>query len=111
MLDKDNPFERDNEKELAEKVRSYAGTDSEFAKDTELLEHGAQLAQNTSNALSHPFFKGLSAKQRYYLGDETVLEQAQIGGKVVREDDAGFWGQSKYLKGSVLSTCLAGIVQ
>ncbi|KAH7327545.1 major facilitator superfamily domain-containing protein [Rhexocercosporidium sp. MPI-PUGE-AT-0058] len=112
-LDKDNPFERDNEKELAEKVRSYARMDPELAKDTELLEHGAQLAQNTSNALSNPFFKGLTVKQRYYLGDrdETVVEQAQIGDKLVREDDAGFWGQSKYLKGSVLSACLAGIIQ
>ncbi len=109
-MDKDNLFERDNEKELAEKVRNYARIDPELAKDTELLEHGAQLAKDTTNALSQEFFKGLPAKERYYLGDRDV-ELSQIGNKVVREDNAGFWGQSKYLKGSVLSACLAGIVQ
>ena len=89
----------------------YAETDPELAKDTELLKHGAQLAQNTSHALSNSFFKNLSPRQRYYLGGEAVAKQDQIDGKVVHESDAGFWGQSKYLKGSVLSACLAGIVQ
>ncbi|PMD51095.1 uncharacterized protein K444DRAFT_636458 [Hyaloscypha bicolor E] len=83
-LDKDNQFERDSETELAEKVGSYARMDLELAKDTELLQYGAQLAQNASNALRRPFFQGLLAKQRYYLGDrdKTVVEQAQIGGKL-----------------------------
>lgn len=109
-MDKDNPFERDNEKELAEKVRNYAKIDPELEKNTELLEHGAQLAKDPSNALSQKYFKGLPAKQRYYLGDRDV-GPSQIDNNVAREDNAGFWGQSKYLKGSVLSACLAGIVQ
>lgn len=96
---------------MVKKVTIYAETDPELAKDTELLKHGAQLAQNTSHALSNSFFKNLSPRQRYYLGGEAVAKQDQIDGKVVHESDAGFWGQSKYLKGSVLSACLAGIVQ
>jgi hypothetical protein len=117
MLDKDNPFEMDNDEELAKKVKIYTETDPELDKQSELLKCGAHLAQNTNNALGTPLFKALSVKQRYYLGDddkmvvEEAMKEAQNGGKWVREDDAGFWGQSKYLKGSLLLACLAGIIQ
>jgi len=117
MLDRDNPFEMDNDEELAEKVKNYTETDQELDKHSELLTCGAQLAKNTNNALGSPLFKDLSAKQRYYLGDDNKMvveeakKEAMKGGKWVREDDAGFLGQSKYLKGSVLLACLAGIIQ
>ena len=109
-MDKDNPFDGDNDPELTKKVKNYAETDPELDKHSELLKCGAQLAQNTRNALGNPLlFQDLTPKQRYYLGDDnkTVVEEAQKDGKVVREGHAGFWGQSKYLKGSILSACLA----
>lgn len=116
-LDKDNPFDGVTSKELAAMVKNYTETDPELAKHFELLKFGAQLAQHTTNALSNPLlfeeFKDLSSKQRYYLGDNNkeVEKDAPKSSKFVREDNATFWVQSKTLQGSVLSTCLAGIIQ
>ena len=67
---------------------------------SELLICGAILAKDVKNALADytkPKFKDLSNDQKTYLKEKA--------------DRKGFLGQSKYLKGSLLSACLAGVIQ
>lgn len=127
-LDLDNPFEKDNDAELASKVRTFVDTDSGLDKHFELLNCGAQLAKDKKNALANEIlFQDLSEEQKEYLKDDEdsgrigiwpldALRRMVNGGHLSTdpknaEEKAGFWGQSKYLKGSILSACLAGIIQ
>lgn len=101
-MDLDNPFEKYNDEELAQKVRIFANTDPELGEYFKLLNCGAQLARDQKNALANEtLFGHLSKEQKDYL----------MNSKKDGEEHAGLWGQSKYLKGSVLSACLAGIIQ
>ncbi len=101
-LDVNNPFEKDNDEEIAKKVRTVTETDSGLDEYFELLNYGAHLAKDQENALANePLSAHLSNEQKRY------FENNNKGGG----EQAGFWGQSKYLKGSVLSACLAGIIQ
>jgi hypothetical protein len=81
-------------------VEEYTKSASHLGKHLELLKSGAQLAKDKDNALGD---KNLFPDS--YLADEQ-REYLRTG-----ELNAGFWQQSKYLKGSVLSACLAGIIQ
>jgi hypothetical protein len=77
--------------------------DRGLTKHLELLTCGAQLARDQEIALggdtdfSKHFLEELWDEQKAYLRKG--------------EKEAGFWGQSKYLKGSLLSASLAGIMQ
>jgi len=82
------------------KVKEFTNTSRHLGKDLELLKSGAQLAKDKNNYLqdSEKFpVSELSQEQRDYL--------------LTGEAKSDFWHQSKYLKGSVLSACLAGIIQ
>ncbi|KAH8760264.1 hypothetical protein BGZ57DRAFT_609367 [Hyaloscypha finlandica] len=99
-LDVDNPFKELNDTELGVKVKEFTNTSRHLGKDLELLKSGAQLAKDKNNYLqdSEKFpVSELSQEQRDYL--------------LTGEAKSDFWHQSKYLKGSVLSACLAGIIQ
>ena len=99
-LDTANPLSGLTDVEIYNKVQKYTSTASTVSKHLELLTSGAHLAHNKQNALrSRDLFPDsyITKRQRDYLLDE--------------EQVAGFWQQSKFLKGSVLSACLAGIIQ
>jgi hypothetical protein len=90
-------FKEFTDQELAEKVDEFAEARG-LAEHSELLVRGAILARDVKNAVTnYTKFSDLSDDQKKY------LEQG--------EKKAGFWGQSKYLKGSLLSACLAGVIQ
>jgi hypothetical protein len=91
-------FKEFTDQELAEKVEEFAKADGGLTKHSELLLCGATLARDVDNALEdYSRFSDLSDDQKRY------LKQG--------EKKAGFMGQSKYLKGSLLSACLAGVIQ
>lgn len=90
-------FKEFTDQELAGKVDEFAEARG-LAEHSELLVRGAILARDVKNAVTdYTKFSDLSDDQKKY------LKQG--------EKKAGFWGQSKYLKGSLLSACLAGVIQ
>ena len=115
----DNPLAGLNGHELGMKVQSFVDLDEDLTKHKTLLICGAKLAQDKEVALGNNTehedgytkehveepekrpvegsIEGLSSKQKKYLRDS--------------EEQRGFLDQSKYLKGSLLSACLAGIIQ
>jgi MFS family permease len=96
--DVQNPFKPYSNEDLDEMVKVFADTDPGLRQQVELLKCGARLAKDQQNALSDESkFSGLTKRQREYLETD--------------EKKTSFWGQSKYLKGSLLSACLAGIIQ
>lgn len=118
-LDKDNPFEKDTDNDLTRKIREYSRTEPELEEYFELLKSGAQLAKDGRKTLaSKAFVSGLSAEQKAYLkddgddekdGKDKMKKEKKKQAKTI--ENGRFWGQSKYLKGSLLSACLAGIIQ
>ncbi|OXV10921.1 hypothetical protein Egran_01318 [Elaphomyces granulatus] len=102
-LDTINPLTGLSDTELARKVDEFTKFDEGLKKHTELLNCGAHLAGDKESALggetdfSSRFVKAISPKQLKYLKEG--------------EKKAKLWGQSKYLKGSLLIACLAGIIQ
>lgn len=114
-LDKDNPFEGDHDNELTKKVREYSQTDPALNEHFGLFKNGALLAQDEKYALTDEIFlSSLSEKQKLYLepDEKTKKSVRKLKRKNKRPmEDGGFWDQSKYLKGSLLSACLAGIIQ
>lgn len=76
------------------------GRAEDLRQYSEILKQGAQLARDVPHALGTN--KDLSSPQKDY------LEGSKPGSG---EKYDGFLRQSKFLKGSLLSTCLAGIVQ
>ncbi|EPE32227.1 MFS general substrate transporter [Glarea lozoyensis ATCC 20868] len=99
-LNVDNPLLGLRENEIDDKVKEYTDTSRHLRRRFELLKSGAHLANNTDNALS----------DKSLFPDSYVTEE-QSDYLRKRETYYGFWHQSKYLKGSVLSACLAGIIQ
>ena len=107
----DNPLAGLNSSELGRKVQSFVDLDEDLTKHKNLLVYGAKLAQDKEVALGNNTerveeseklpvegsIEGLSSEQKEYLRDF--------------EEQSGFLDQSKYLKGSLLSACLAGIIQ
>ena len=107
----DNPLAGLNSSELGRKVQSFVDLDEDLTKHKNLLVYGAKLAQDKEVALGNNTerveeseklpvegsIEGLSNEQKEYLRDF--------------EEQSGFLDQSKYLKGSLLSACLAGIIQ
>lgn len=114
-LDKDNPFEGDDDNELTRKVREYSQIDPELEEYFALIKNGALLAQDEKYTLADKeFLSNLSGKQKVYLepDEKTKKSVRKLKRKNKRPmEDGGFWDQSKYLKGSLLSACLAGIIQ
>lgn len=79
---------------------------NQLDKYFELFNRGAQLAKDKHDALDNKsLFPDLPPEQVKYL--KADKNDVELRG----EEGTGFWGQSKYLKGSLLSACLAGIIQ
>jgi hypothetical protein len=99
QLNVDNPLKDFTLSQLDEKVRKFAEIDEGLVKHLKILQSGARLARDKPDAVKNDpivrseinFFKNKKGKDK--------------------EERTGLWGQSKFLKGSLVSTCLAGIVQ
>jgi hypothetical protein len=98
--DVDNPLKTVSPEALNGQVKEFVEKAEDLSEHSEILKQGAQLARDIPHALVEN--KTLSEGQKAYLRGDT----AGIG-----ESYDGFLKQSKFLKGSLLSTCLAGIVQ
>ncbi|RYP10999.1 hypothetical protein DL764_000296 [Monosporascus ibericus] len=97
-LNVDNPFKPLTDAELVERVERFAAAREGLGDHLELLTCGARLAKDDRNALDHvAALLKLTEQQKAYL---------RTG-----EKNSGLWEQSKYLKGSLLSAALAGIIQ
>jgi len=107
LRDMEDSFANNNDTELATEVERYAQTYPGLEEHAKLFKCGAYLQKNKLTALLLPELEHLSPEAKYYLG----ANDENNPNKFVREVDEGFWGQSKYLKGSILSACLAGIIQ
>jgi hypothetical protein len=94
-LNVDNPLAVFSASDLDQKIVEFVGIDEGLKEHLVILQRGAQLARDKLVALEDD--TALSDEQRTYLQDG--------------EERAGFFGQSKFLKGSLLSACLAGIIQ
>ncbi|KAI9766197.1 MAG: hypothetical protein M1839_005013 [Geoglossum umbratile] len=94
----DNPLKLLDPPALEQQVKEFVDNARDLDDHLEILKRGAQLAQGNPDVL-----KPLSEKQKVYISD--------INLGVEGENRYGFLKQSKYLQGSILSTCLAGIVQ
>jgi MFS family permease len=117
-LDTINPLSGLSDTELAGKVDEFTKFDEGLKKHTELLIFGAQLARDKKSALGERSASFVPDKESA-LGKNTELSssfvkaipQKQIDYLEEGEEKASLWGQSKYLKGSLLIACLAGVIQ
>jgi hypothetical protein len=94
-LNVDNPLATFSVSDLDKEVVEFVDIDEGLKGHLILLQRGAKLARDKLAALE----------------DDTALSKEQMTYLKVNEERAGFWGQSKYLKGSLLAACLAGIIQ
>jgi len=94
-LNVDNPLAVFSASDLDQKIAEFVDIDKGLEEHLVILQHGAQLARDKLVALEN--YTALSQEQKTYLQDG--------------EERAGFFGQSKFLKGSLLAACLAGIIQ
>lgn len=93
-----NPLAKLPISDLNKAVKDFVCKDEVLTEHLELLQRGARLAQDETAALARETQETtLSLEQREYL---------EHG-----ERHTGLMKQSKYLKGSLLAACLAGIIQ
>jgi hypothetical protein len=91
----DNPLALYSHSSLDQVVSRFADGHEGLALHLGMLQRGAQLARDKLDALNSDEY--LTDGQKDYLRNG--------------EECAGFFEQSKFLKGSILSACLAGIIQ
>jgi hypothetical protein len=91
----DNPVALYSRAALDEEIRKFVRQHDGMYQHLRILQRGAQLARDKPDALAND--NDLLTEHRTYL--ETAEEQD------------GFSKQSKFLKGSLVSTCLAGVIQ
>ncbi|KAN0071903.1 Sugar transporter domain containing protein [Elaphomyces granulatus] len=117
-LDTKNPLSGLTNSQLAKEAHEFIKFDEGLKKHTEFLIFGAQLAGDKELALGERSASFVPDKESA-LGKNTELSssfvkaipQKQIDYLEKGEEKASLWGQSKYLKCSLLIACLAGIIQ
>jgi hypothetical protein len=103
----DNPLAILSTDQLHQKLDEFVEIADDLRGSLTLLQRGAELVRDKDDALDTD--TALSSEQKDYLkdpGEPSELEHPRL-----REKSTNLGGQSKFLKGSLWSACLAGIVQ